>query len=277
MKSSEFANPFNEKFEEVESPSAKNRQSKWLWLFLSLTIICGGSVNWLWLKQNNAPLTAENQSDPAIPVRIQQLETSTINNSSEFIGALEAQQRVSLQPEAEGRIVEILVSSGDNVNQGTPLIQLRPDKNHAQLNSAIARINSLKASLKRAESELRAAEAETSREAAELELQQEEWKRTSFLVSEGAQSAQTLDRVQRDRSSALASFEAAQKRIKASKSKVWAETNCNRLSSKRVSEALPLFLTKSAIALRALACQSLKPEALPHLGLTLVFTPAVKS
>ncbi|MDJ0569875.1 MAG: efflux RND transporter periplasmic adaptor subunit [Pleurocapsa sp. MO_192.B19] len=220
MKSAEFANPFNEKFEEVESSPAKNRKSKWLWVLLSLTILCGGGVSWLWLKQNNAPLTTENQSASAIPVRLKQLEVSTINNSSEFIGALEAQQRVSLQPEAEGRIVKILVSSGDRVNQGTPLIQLRPDKNHAQLNSAIARSNSLKASLKRAESELRAAEAETSREAAELELQKEELKRTSFLVSEGAQSAQTLDRVKRDRSSAQASFEAAQKRVQAAQADI---------------------------------------------------------
>ena len=144
----------------------------------------------------------------------------TINNSSEFVGALEAQQRVSLQPEAEGRIIEILVNSGDNVNQGTPLIQLRADKNHAQLNSAIARINSLQAALNQAESELRAAEAEKSREAAEFQLQEEELKRTSFLVIEGAQSAQTLDRVKRDRSSALASLEAAQKRIKAAEAAI---------------------------------------------------------
>ncbi|WP_019507194.1 efflux RND transporter periplasmic adaptor subunit [Pleurocapsa sp. PCC 7319] len=220
MKSSEFANPFNEKFEEFESSPAENRPSKWLWVLLSLTILCGGGVSWLWLKQNNAPLTTENQSTPAIPVRLQQLEVSKINNTSEFVGALEARQRVNLRPEAEGRIVNILISSGDNVNQGTPLIQLRPDKNQAQLNSAIARINSLKASLNRAESELRAAEAETSKEAAELELQKEELKRTSFLVSEGAQSAQDLDRVKRDRQAALASFEAAQKRIQAAEAAI---------------------------------------------------------
>ena len=223
MKSSEFANSVQEKFEKFEkfeSPPAQNRKSKWLWLFLSLAIICGGSVNWLWLKQNNVSVATENQSAPAIPVRLQQLEASTINNSSEFVGALEAQQRVSLRPETEGRIVEILVSSGERVNQGTPLIQLRPDKNRAQLNSALARINSLKAGLNQAESELRTAEAEKSREAAELQLQEEELKRTSFLVTEGAQSAQALDRVKRDRFSALASVEAAQKRVEAAEAAI---------------------------------------------------------
>ncbi len=220
MKSSESANSVEEKFEQVESPPAKNRQVKWLWLFLSLAIICGGSVNWLWLKQNNASVATENQSSPAIPVRLQQLSASTIKNSSEFVGALEAQQRVSLRPETEGRIVEILISSGERVNQGTPVIRLRPDKNRAQLKSALARINSLKAALKQAESELRAAEAEQSREAAEFQLQEEELKRTSFLVTEGAQSTQALDRVKRDRLAALASFEAAQKRIKAAEAAI---------------------------------------------------------
>ncbi len=220
MKSSEVANSVQENLEQIKSPAAKNRQVRWLWLFLSLAIICGGSVNWLWLKRNNSSVAMENQSSPAMPVRLQKLETSTIKNSSEFIGALEAQQRVNLQPETEGRITEILVSSGDNVSQGTSVIQLRPDKNHARINSAVARINSLQAALNQAESELRTAEAEKSREAAELELQSEELKRTSFLVSEGAQSAQTLDRVKRDRSSALASFEAAQKRINSAKAAI---------------------------------------------------------
>ena len=220
MKSSKFTNPFNEKFEEFESSPAENRPSKWLWLLLSLTILCGGGVNWLWLKQNNASVPTENQSPLAIPVRLQKLQASTIKNSSEFVGALEAQQRVSLQPETEGRIVEILVSSGQRVNQGTLIIRLRPDKNRAQLNSAIARINSLKAALKQAESELRAAEAEKSREIAELQLREEEFKRTSFLVTEGAQSVQNLDRVKRDRQAALASFEAAQKRIQAAEAAI---------------------------------------------------------
>ncbi len=220
MKSSESTNLVKENFEQVESPPAQNRQVKWLWLFLSLVILASGSVNWLWLKQNSASVATENQSAPAIPVRLQQLEASTIKNSSEFVGATEAQQRVSLRPETEGRIVEILVSSGEKVNQGTPLIRLRPDKNRAQLNSAIARINSLQAALNQAESELRTAEAEKSREAAELELQEEEFKRTSFLVTEGARSAQALDRVQRDREAALASVEAAQKRIKAAEAAI---------------------------------------------------------
>lgn len=210
-----------EKFEQVESPSAqKNRKVKWLWLFLSLAILCGGSVSLLWLKQNHASMPIENESPSAIPVKLQKLSDSTIKNSSELVGTLEAQQRVSLQPETEGRIVEILVSSGERVQQGTPLIQLRPDKNRAQLNSVGAKIMSLKAVLNQAESELEAAEAEQSSAAAELQLQKEEFKRTSFLVTAGAQSTQDLERVKRDRSSALATFEAAQKRVEATKAAI---------------------------------------------------------
>ena len=215
MKYSELANSIQENEEKIQSPSTKNPKLRWFWLFLILAIFGGGSVGWLWLQRNNAPMATDNQSAPIFPVRLQQLEVSTVKNSSEFVGVLEAQQRVSLQPETEGRIVEILVSSGERVNPGKPLVRLRPDKNRAQLNSAIARINSLKAALNQSESEFRAAEAEQSSEAAELELQEEEFKRTSFLVSEGAQSTQALDRVKRDRQAALATLKAAEKRVKA--------------------------------------------------------------
>ena len=220
MKYSQLANSIQENEEKIQSPSIKQPKFTWFWLFLILAIFGGGSVGWLWLKQNNAPMATDNQSAPVLPVRLQQLEVSTVRNSSEFVGVLEAQQRVSLQPETEGRIVEILVSSGDRVNPGQPLVRLRPDKNRAQLNSAIARINSLQAALNQAESELRTAEAEKSREIAELELQEEEFKRTSFLVSEGAQSTQALDRVKRDRQSALATLKAAEKRIKAAEAAI---------------------------------------------------------
>ena len=220
MKYSELANSIQENEEKIQSPSTKQPKFKWFWLFLILAIFGGGSVGWLWLKQNNAPMATDNQSAPVFPVRLQQLEVSTVKNSSEFVGVLEAQQRVSLQPETEGRIVEILVSSGEKVNPGQPLVRLRPDKNRAQLNSAIARINSLQAALNQAESEFRAAEAEQSSEAAELELQEEEFKRTSFLVSEGAQSTQALDRVKRDRQAALATLKAAEKRVKAAEAAI---------------------------------------------------------
>lgn len=220
MKYSQLANSIQENEEKIQSPSTKQPKFKWFWLFLTLAIFGGGSVGWLWLKQNNAPMATDNQSAPVFPVRLQQLEVSTVKNSSEFVGVLEAQQRVSLQPETEGRIVEILVSSGERVNPGQPLVRLRPDKNRAQLNSAIARINSLQAALNQAESELRTAEAEKSREIAELELQEEEFKRTSFLVSEGAQSTQALDRVKRDRQAAHATLKAAEKRIKAAEAAI---------------------------------------------------------
>ena len=207
-------------FEQVEFPSVQNNKVKWLWLFLSLAILCGSSICFLWLKRNNASVSTENQSSPVIPVKIQQLEASIIENSSELIGTLEAQKKVSLRPETDGRIVEILVGSGKKVTQGTSLIQLRSDKNRAQLDSAIARINSLKAAINRAGSELRVAKAEQSGQLAELELQEEELKRTSFLVTEGAQSPQNLDQVRRDRQAALATFEAAQERVKTTEAKI---------------------------------------------------------
>lgn len=220
MKSSDSANFGKEHSGRIKGPLTQKRKINRLGLLLSLAILCGGSVVWLWPKQNHVSVALEPESAAALPVKLQKLDVSAIEISSEFVGVLEAQQRVRLRPDSEGRIVEVLVASGTSVSPGTPLIRLRPDKNRAQLNSANAKISSLRAALKQAESELSAAEAEQAREAAELRLQEEEFQRTRFLVDKGAQSVQNLDRVNRDRQAALASVEVTQRRIKAAEAAI---------------------------------------------------------
>jgi RND family efflux transporter MFP subunit len=203
-----------DKFERVKFSSAqKNRKERLLWLLLGITIFCGNSVTWLWPVQDNASVPKENKVLPVIAVELQKLSASTIKDSSDFAGVLEAQQRIKIRSETDGQIVDILVGSGERVKKGTPLIRLR-------LSSMDARVISSKAVLNQAKSELQAAEAEQSSRAAELELQKEEFERMSSLVTAEAQSLQDLDQVKRDYQATLATFKTAQKRVEATKAKI---------------------------------------------------------
>lgn len=197
----------------------KKQKVKWLWISMILALVSGSILGLSWLRQKYFE-KAEKPLNSAIPVRLKKLEASTIENSSEFVGSLEAQQRVRLKPETEGRIVEILVNEGERVDLLTPLVRLRPNKGQARLDSAIARTTSLKAAVEQANSELSTAKAEESGVLGELQLQEEEFKRTDFLVKEGAQSSQTLDRVERDRTTAIANLEAIRKRITAAEARI---------------------------------------------------------
>ena len=88
----------------------------------------------------------------AVPVELTKVETATIKDSSIFLGMLEAQARVTLQPEVAGRIVNISAKSGQRVTRGEPIAQLRPDLDRARLDSAIANANALRAAQEAARS-----------------------------------------------------------------------------------------------------------------------------
>ncbi|NEO32261.1 MAG: efflux RND transporter periplasmic adaptor subunit [Symploca sp. SIO3C6] len=169
-----------------------------------LTSACGGG---------EPPLAAG--TPPGVPVKLETVVPSTIKESSEFVGSLEAKQRVDLRAETEGRITRIFANSGDKVTADTPIMELRLERSRAQLNAEIANVNVARAARDNAKAELKEAKAEKLSAQAEVELQNEDFERISMLVSQGALPEQRLDQVRRDRNRAVAELEASQERIEA--------------------------------------------------------------
>lgn len=151
----------------------------------------------------------------AMPVQVEPVRSGTIQESSEFVGVLQAQNRVTLRPEADGQIEAILVSSGQAVDRGTPILQLRAAQTEAQAGSAIADIAAAQAARSSAAASVRAAIASRDSAAANVRLQSTEFQRTQALVAEGAQSRQALDRVRTQRDTAIATLRAAEQEVQA--------------------------------------------------------------
>lgn len=166
--------------------------------------------------------TAPNAGKPqAVPVKLQNVAAGMIEESTDFSDSkLEAAARVELKPEVEGRVTQIQVKSGDRVVQGTPLVQLRPEKSQAEVGGAIANVNAARATLTNAEAQLRAAEAERDRAAADVKLQDEQFSRVSTLVTQGALAKQQLDQVRRDRDAAKAALNSAEEKIRAARATI---------------------------------------------------------
>ena len=184
----------------------------------------------------------EAQTPPtATPVAVKNLTNSTLQDSSEFIGRLEAKQKVALAPRVDGRIVKIAKQEGDRVKQGDLIVQLQLDREQGEVDAAVADVNIQRANLSNAEAELRAAQAEVAsaeanveqsradlrQQEAVLELAQTNLERTKFLVQQGAQSNQTLDNRTKDvnaaqarRNALLAALNASQKALSASRERV---------------------------------------------------------
>jgi RND family efflux transporter MFP subunit len=178
-------------------------------LFVGITSAC---------SRNGAPPNAGKPQ--AIPVKLQQVEAGTIEESDEFNGTLEAADRVELKPEIEGRITQIFVRSGTPVTKGTPIVQLRPEKSEAEVGGALANVNAARASLNNAQAELKAAEAERARAEADLKLKEQNLRRNAPLVAQGALPKSNLDQLTSERDAARAAVNAAEERVRAARATI---------------------------------------------------------
>ncbi|MEH2170545.1 MAG: efflux RND transporter permease subunit [Nostoc sp.] len=169
--------------------------------------------------QKNDP-AANAQSPPLLPVKLQQIGTGTIEESSEFVGSLEAQQKVTLQPQIQGRIESILVSSGQRVQQGTPIASLSLDQAQANVTSSIAAASSVQAALGTAQAEQQQAEAQRTKAAANVQLQRTQFNRTQQLVTEGAVARQESDIARNNLQTAIADLQTAEKQVAAARAAV---------------------------------------------------------
>lgn len=187
-----------------------------LGLILLLLLGYGGWRWWQSSQTDSAAQTTQTQAQAA-PVNLQTLETANVRETSQFIGSLTSPQSVTVSPEIEGRVSQIYVTEGEEVQAGTPLVQLRPNRQSAELRSLQAALNSAQAARANAQAQLQSVQSERATAVAEVELQKEQYSRRQFLVEEGALAREELDLVQRDRASAVAQLNSVDDQIEAAR------------------------------------------------------------
>ncbi|HEY9735706.1 MAG TPA: efflux RND transporter periplasmic adaptor subunit [Trichocoleus sp.] len=201
----------------TERPRSRTSR-RWLPALGLLALLTLLGLGWRWWQGRAAapgsPMAGQQQPQ-GLPVKLETVRSTTVEDYSEFIGALDAPDSAEIRPEITGRISQIYVAKGDRVTAGTPLVQLRPDQQNADLASVLASVNAARATRASARSQIEEARADRLAQEAEVELQNENFRRTSTLVERGALSEQELDRVRRDRDTAIAQLAAIDRRIQA--------------------------------------------------------------
>ncbi|MDJ0555452.1 MAG: efflux RND transporter periplasmic adaptor subunit [Microcoleaceae cyanobacterium MO_207.B10] len=81
------------------------------------------------------------------PVKATPVEMSLLQETSEFVGTLEAKRSVRVTPEIDGRLVDILVGEGDFISTGQAIARLKSDSAEADLRRAEANLNRTQARL----------------------------------------------------------------------------------------------------------------------------------
>ncbi len=198
------------------SAQATRPPRNWLrWLAIVLLIAGVGVVIWRVLVGRGQQGM---QGPQAFPVEVERLQEEPLEDSSEFVGTLDSEAGVSLQPEADGRVTQIFVSSGDSVAAGDPIMQLSPQRSQADYNAALASVSAARSARDTARAQLRAAQARQTELQADIDLQQADFGRTETLVSRGALPREDLDQASRDLTVARSALSSAVQEIDALRS-----------------------------------------------------------
>ena len=111
-----------------------HRQLPFLRVLCALCVLCALSA----CNRAGAPGAAgggRGGPPPPTSVTIVTLKDSPIELSSDFISTVRSLNSTTIQPQVEGRVVQIYVKSGDQVRVGTPLVQIDQDKQAATVRS----------------------------------------------------------------------------------------------------------------------------------------------
>ena len=153
---------------------------------------------------NKNEKSAKANGPPPSSVQLQTLQNNTLQDSTEYVGTLEAEQTVDLKPQVEGRIEQILVQPGALVKKGEPIFLLTADQTVPQFNSAQATVNANVAARATAAQQLRVAQSQLRSAQSQYQLALLNAQRNQFLARQGAIAQSQADqtnttlKVQRD-------------------------------------------------------------------------------
>lgn len=128
------------------------------WRAPALMLLAGASLSAAGCGQKTAAGGPGAGGPRAMPVQVQVAQSVRIPDTTEYLSVLKSRQSAVINPQVEGQITKIFVKSGDQVNAGTPLLQIDPLKQEATVNSQAATLASQEANLRLAKISLERAQ-----------------------------------------------------------------------------------------------------------------------
>ncbi len=181
------------------------------------------------------------KAQPPLPVEVKTLSSQTVQNSTEFVGTLQSDQAINLVPQINGQITQILVNSGSQVKQGTPLFLIAPDQalpnykstvetvqaNTAARQTALANLASAQANLDASIQQAQAKRSELAAKKSDYDLAKWENQRVQYLAEKkvdtqlNAQKSANKESVSRDAvTTSQKELAAAEQQVAAAKGQV---------------------------------------------------------
>ena len=91
------------------------------------------------------PAPAQAPAMQAMPVGTIPVALAPVEQSSEYVATIKSRRSVTLMPQVDGNLTQILVKSGDKVRAGQPLMTIDPRRQQATVDAQLATENQKKA------------------------------------------------------------------------------------------------------------------------------------
>lgn len=158
---------------------------------------------------------------PGFKVKLAPVESGTVDKVYDVgTASLQSRKSVTLQPQIDGQVTNIFVKYGDQVSEGTPIIQVDPAKQQASVNSYQAATESARADIANAQATLKSLEAQRFSKISDLKFNQQQYQRYAALYRQGATALQNLDQYRNSLDAARSSLAAIDEQISAQKANI---------------------------------------------------------
>ena len=211
-----------DKENEPEEPSEPPRKKRWwIWILLALLLLGGGGfLAWRTISERQQKSSQQNARPKEVRVELAAVQSGIIENRDEYIARLESRRSVTLQPQTQGRITKIFVNSGDEVQEGNPIMEIDSREQQAAVNSVDAAAQAARSQLQNAIATLKSLQAQRLSNVADVKLNQEEYQRYSNLATQGAVSEQIKQQYANKLATAEAQLNAIDAQIQAQQASV---------------------------------------------------------
>ncbi len=219
---------FHEPEQNEQLPQPKRGLRRFLLPGVAGVLVLGG-VGWVLFNRVILPILFAGQMPPPPPISVPlgPVKATTIEDSSDYAATLDSRLFITVQPKVSGRISAIFVKAGDRVQAGVKLLQIDADEQRAQVasrragvNTAAAEVETARADVTNAGDALRSLQAKQASAQANVQLNQEDYKRYQDLFKAGATSKQSLEQKLNAIQTARAELNQAKADVQAQKSAI---------------------------------------------------------
>jgi RND family efflux transporter MFP subunit len=196
---------------------------------LVLGLLVLGGVGWFLFRRIILPALMFSQMTPPPPISVplSPVKATTIEDSSDHAVTLDSRQSITVQPKVSGRILALYVKAGDHVQAGKKLLQIDADEQRvlmasrrAGVNTAVAEMEAAKTDIANAEETFKLLKERQVSAQANVQSNQEDYKRFQDLFKAGATSKQSVDQKRNVIQAAQTEFNQAKADVQAQQSAI---------------------------------------------------------